>query len=319
MILGIDIGGANTKIASNDAKLTKLHHIPLWKNNSLVDTLLIYARLKPEKVGVVITGELTDCFPDKEAGISYIVDVVNDVFNNAYFLDYYGNFTRDKKKEIAAANWTASSLVIAKEYRDCIFVDIGSTTTDIIPIKNGTVHAAKTDFERLKQSELVYSGVLRTNIATVLNTVDLNGDMRISSEFFAISADAYLVLSMISQEDYTCDTPDGASKTVEDAKRRIARVVCSDLTEIGDIEIISIASQFMEKQLEDIIAAINSVAEHHGLDKIVACGIGEFLARKAAQRLGFESVMLSERYGKAISKIFPAYAVALLVETLLSS
>jgi len=316
MILGIDIGGANTKIASSDAKLAELHYLPLWKNTNLLRILERYAYLRPEKVGVVMTGELADCFPDKFAGISFIVDAVNKVFSNAYFLDCHGHFTRDKTKEIAAANWIASSLIVAKEYEDCIFVDIGSTTTDIIPIKNGTIKAAKTDFERLKRSELVYSGVLRTNIANLLNKVDLNGDMRIASELFAISADVYLVLNMISQEDYTCDTPDNAPKTVEDAKRRIARVVCSDLRELGEKEILSIASQFMQKQVEDITNAIKSVAERHDLDRIVGCGIGEFLIDKVAQNLGFESIMLSQRYGISISRIFPAYAVALLAETL---
>ncbi len=69
MILGIDIGGANTKIASDDGKIVELHYIPLWKNTRLPEALLeIAGRLKPEKAGVVITGELADCFQDKEAG-----------------------------------------------------------------------------------------------------------------------------------------------------------------------------------------------------------------------------------------------------------
>lgn len=69
MILGIDIGGANTKVASSDGRLVELHYIPLWKNTTLREVLLdIAKRLKPEKVAVVITGELADCFPDKETG-----------------------------------------------------------------------------------------------------------------------------------------------------------------------------------------------------------------------------------------------------------
>ena len=65
----------------------------------------------------------------------------------------------------------ASSLLLGKDYRDSIFVDIGSTTTDIIPIKNGKPLAGKTDFKRLKNGELVYSGALRTNIAAILKSV----------------------------------------------------------------------------------------------------------------------------------------------------
>ncbi|MDP2766724.1 MAG: hydantoinase/oxoprolinase family protein [Candidatus Methanoperedens sp.] len=315
MILGIDIGGANTKVASSDGRLVELHYIPLWKNTGLPETLLdISRRLKPQKVGVVITGELADCFADKETGISYIVDAVNNAFSNAYFLDSSGVFTKEKKRSIAAANWTASALLVGKDYEDCIFVDIGSTTTDIIPIKEGAPHAGRTDFERLKSNELVYSGVMRTNIAAILGTVKINGAAcRTSSELFAVTADAYMVLGMISVEEYTCETPDGAGKTMLDAKRRLARVVCADPTEIGEEELVSVAQQVMEKQVKDITDAIAEVAKLHDLNIIVACGMGEFLAKRAAEELGFDVVVLSEKYGKEISRVFPAYAVARLL------
>ncbi len=316
MILGIDIGGANTKAASSDGKTVELHYIPLWKNTRLPEVLLdIGRRLKPEKTGVVVTGELADCFPDKEAGLSYIIDAVNNAFKDAWFLDSSGEFTKEKKRSIAAANWTASALTAGRDFEDCVFVDTGSTTTDIIPIRNGKPLAAGTDFERLKRGELVYTGALRTNIAAILDTVNIGGaESRISSELFAISADAYLVLGMISGQDYTCDTPDGAGKTMTDAQRRIARVVCADLTEIRAEEVFSIAEQTMEKQVSDIASAISNVAKRHELDRIVACGLGEFLVKKAADRIGLNVVLISERYGKELSKVFPAYAVARLME-----
>ncbi len=312
MILGIDIGGANTKIASSDGNIVELHYLPLWKNSKLQEALKdISKRFKPEKVGVVITGELADCFPDKDAGLSYIIDAVNHAFDDAWFLDSSGTFTKENKRSIAAANWMASALIAGRDCGDCIFVDTGSTTTDIIPVKDGKPVAAVTDFERLRKSQLVYSGALRTNIAALLDTVLIRGEeSRISSELFAITADAYLVLGMISQSDYTCDTPDGAGKTVLDAKRRIARVVCADLMEIRDDEIVSIARQVMDRQIYDIAEALRK----HGLKKIVACGLGEFLIKKAAEDIGFEIILMSQKYGMEISRIFPAYAVARLVE-----
>lgn len=316
MILGIDIGGANTKIASDDGKIVELHYIPLWKNTRLPEALIeIAGRLKPQKVGVVITGELADCFPDKEAGLSYIIDAVNSAFTNAFFLDNNGILTKEKIRSIAAANWMASALFIGKEFEDCIFLDIGSTTTDIIPINNGSPLAGKTDFERLKNGELVYSGALRTNIAAILKSVIFgNIGSRISSELFAITADAYIVLGLIKPQNYTCDTPDGAGKTIPDAKRRLARVVCADLSEITDEEIFSIARQVMEAQVNDIKDALCEISKKHDIRRIVACGLGEFLAKKAAIESGFEIILISERYGTEISKVFPAYAVAKLLK-----
>ncbi len=316
MIIGIDIGGANTKIASADGRIIELHYLPLWKNSKLPEALIdISGRLRPEKVGIVITGELADCFPDKDAGLSYIIDAVNNAFKNAWFLDSSGAFTKEKKRSIAAANWVASALNVAGDFKDCIFVDIGSTTTDIIPIKNSRPLAATTDFERLKRGELVYSGALRTNIAALLDFVKVEGVIsRTSSELFAITADAYLVLGMISQDDYTCDTPDGAGKTLLDSRRRLARVVCADLTEIGEDVIVLIARQVLEKQVEDIADAIREVTKRHDLKTIVGCGLGEFLVKKAVEKLKVDLVLISEKYGKGISNVFPAYSVARLVK-----
>lgn len=316
MILGIDIGGANTKIASSDGKIVELHYLPLWKDTKLPEVLYeIARRLRPDKVAVVITGELADCFSDKEAGLSYIIDVLNKTFKDAYFLDSSGTFTKEKKRSIAAANWMASALLVGKDFGNCIFVDIGSTTTDIIPIKNGVPLAAKTDFERLKNNELVYTGALRTNIAAVLDHIELDGaKSRISSELFAITADAYLILGLISEKDYTCDTPDGAGKSITDAKRRLARVVCADMTEIDDRMLVRIARQVFEKQVKDIADALRETEKKHDLNMIVACGLGEFIAKKAADEAGFEIVFISEKYGTELSKVFPAYAVAQLLD-----
>jgi probable H4MPT-linked C1 transfer pathway protein len=208
----------------------------------------------------------------------------------------------------------ASALLAGKEYTDCIFVDTGSTTTDIIPIRKGVPRAGRTDFNRLKNSELVYTGVLRTNIAAILDRVMLGGAAcRLSSELFAITADAYMVLGMIQEDEYTCETPDGAGKSLPDARRRLARVVCADLFEIGDDELVLIAQQVMETQVRTVMEALRDVAGKNSIKRIVACGLGEFLIKKAAEELGFDVVLISEKYGKEISKVFPAYAVARLL------
>ncbi len=49
--------------------------------------------------------------------------------------------------------------MIGKEIGDCVFVDVGSTTSDIIPIISGEHRAGLTDFERLLRSELVYAAL----------------------------------------------------------------------------------------------------------------------------------------------------------------
>ncbi len=317
--IGLDIGGANTKLASSEGTVVELHYLPLWKNTQLPGVLKeIAERLRPENVAVVMTGELADCFEDKEQGIRFIMEAVEAAFGpgKSSYVNSKGRFRQenDGLRELAAANWAASARLIGQELGDCIFVDVGSTTSDIIPIIAGEHRAGHTDFSRLLRSELVYAGTLRTNLAALLEKVKLEeGYCRTSSELFATTADAYLLLGEIREDQFTCETADGAGRSKTDAMRRLARVVCADLSEIREEDLFEIARQVKEKQVSLLAEAIFEVAERNGLRKIAAAGLGEFMIREAAERLGFECVSVAGHWGEEISKVFPAYAAARLL------
>ncbi|MEA1869285.1 MAG: hydantoinase/oxoprolinase family protein, partial [Euryarchaeota archaeon] len=271
------------------------------------------------KVGVVMTGELADCFESKGQGIASISDAVEHAFpeSKIYYLNNKCEFTDGYDSSLAAANWAASAGLLARDMAG-VFVDVGSTTTDIIPIAGGAARAGGTDFERLKRGELLYSGVLRTNLAALIDRVVLDdAGCRISSELFAITGDAYLVLGRITEDDYTCETPDHAGTTVTDSIRRLARIVCADPDEIGSSGVHAIAEQVQEIQVQNLSDAIGDALKRHGLNRVIGTGLGEFLIRDAVERIGgAECSFVSGMYGDAVSKVFPAYAVARLVELL---
>lgn len=314
MILGLDIGGANTKAASSDGSLAESVYLPLWRDATLGEVLHRLAEKDPECVSVVITGELADCYRSKSEGIASIKATVEKAFCcPIYFWGINGFDWRDPM-ELAASNWSASSALVARDIGDCLFVDMGSTTTDIIPIR-GCPLASKTDYLRLVNGELVYTGMLRTSIGSLLRAARLDGTIvQISPEFFAITADAYLVSGRISPEQYSCDTPDGFGKDRASALRRLARTVCADLDEIGESRAVSIAQQTVDLQLEIVTQAIEKQSAKHHLNNVVATGIGERIIARASRSLGKNCVCLSENYGKLISDVFPAYAVAKLLE-----
>ena len=80
-------------------------------------------------------------------------------------------------------------------FPNCILVDIGSTTTDIIPIKNKEIISkGVTDYQRLKSNELIYLGVLRTPIQAVEKKKNL------INENFANLSDVYRVLNKIPND-----------------------------------------------------------------------------------------------------------------------
>ncbi|MCX6679114.1 MAG: hydantoinase [Methanothrix sp.] len=318
MILGLDIGGANTKTASSDGLFAESVYLPLWKNSPLNEVLRLLALQEPQAVAVVITGELADCFTCKREGIEKLTGAVKRAFSCPIYFWGASGFNWTDPLELAAANWSASATLLAREVGDCLFVDMGSTTTDLIPIK-GEALAAKTDFLRLAGGELVYMGLLRTRLDALLPAALIGGQkVPLAPEFFAIIADAYLALGRISEERYACETPDGAGKDRESALRRLARTVCADLEEIGEALALAIAEQACERQKRVLVAAMKRQAEKHGLTKVAAAGIGEGLIAQASAFLGLECLRLSEKYGAEISDVFPAYAVARLAETELS-
>jgi len=321
LTLGLDIGGANTKLATADGSLARSFYAPLWKDRSaLRKVLAAFCQSSPvsasDSVGVVMTAQLCDCFRTKSEGILHICSTVKSFFENARFFSAEGTFATarevsEQPMRFDATNWLASAKFIAKAFKNAIFVDVGSTTTDIIPIVNGKVKAAKTDFERLKRKELIYEGVLRTNVSFLLREVSIEGEkIGVSSEVFAITADAYLALGLISAEEYTCDTPDFGGKTKEAALRRLSRVVCADLDELGVSAALSIAEQVKEAQVEHLKAALEEKSKKFRIKRIVSAGIGEFIVREAAEMLALEFISIADIYGKAVSAVFPAFSVA---------
>ncbi|MGB5099329.1 MAG: hydantoinase/oxoprolinase family protein [Methanothrix sp.] len=318
MILGLDIGGANTKAASSDGLLAESVYLPLWKHAPLDEVLGRFAAHQPQAVAVVITGELADCFSTKREGISSLTAAVKRAFSCPVYFWGTGGFSWTDLLELAAANWAASAAFLAREVGDCLFVDMGSTTTDLIPIRGGAL-AAKTDFLRLAAGDLVYMGLLRTRLDAMLPAARIKGqNVPLAPEFFAIMADAHLALGRISEERYVCETPDGAGKDLDASLRRLARSVCADLEEIGEAAALAIADQACERQKSILVAAMERQVEKYGLTRVAAAGIGEELIAESAAFLGLECLRLSQRYGARISDVFPAYAVARLAETVLS-
>jgi len=66
---------------------------------------------------------------------------------------------------VASANWLASAGFAARHLDQALFIDLGSTTTDILALCGGAVQAlGMTDAERLVSEELLYTGVTRTPV-----------------------------------------------------------------------------------------------------------------------------------------------------------
>jgi probable H4MPT-linked C1 transfer pathway protein len=338
-VLGFDIGGANTKGAlltvENDKVQSSVavQYFPVWKDpNKLPDTLLALTdRLGLDNVaalGVTMTAELSDAYQTKREGINHILSSVKKAFPKlpVYVLNTDSKLqtvenSLDQPLSVASANWAATGWLVTQKIRNAVVVDIGSTSTSIIPIVNGKVAAAgRTDLDKLLCGELVYTGSLRTNIATIVQSIPIKGGVAgVSSELFALSGDVHTILGHIIPQDYTSETADGRGKTVQEATARLARVVCADTEMLSKPEIIDMAKFIYCKQLQQVATGIEKVYSRAeslatGQVSVVVTGLGRnFLARKAAVQIGARHIIdLGELLQPEAVMATPAFGVALM-------
>ncbi len=330
-IIGWDVGGVNTKAArlGEDGALQacvvpyELQVDPGRLSALLRETAAALAAGAGARHAVTMTAELSQMFRTKRDGVGFVLDAFESAFP-ARPLDIYGvdgcfhstAGARARPLTVAASNWMATASVVAAEVPDGILLDVGTTTTDLIPLVGGrAVTVGRTDPERLASGELIYTGALRTPTEAVARRVPLGvGSASVSAEGFALMGDVYLWLGLLDADDYTVRAPDGRPATREFAGERLARVVCADRDMLADAAIDGIAHALADAQVGLIREGLaQSQARHPTLRVAVVTGLGDFIAARAARESGLEVVSLAQRLGRDAARAAPAAAVALLL------
>ncbi len=332
-LVGWDIGGVNTKVARlpPEADGVRLRSICLPYEikrapGALVTTLKDAARGIGSEPGdlhaVTMTAELSQAFRTKREGVRFILDALEQAFGGSalHIYSVEGTFVtpseaRELPLSVAAANWAATAALVARTIPTCVLLDIGTTTTDLIPIVAGRVVAeGRTDPDRLLSGELVYTGAVRTPVEAVAREVPLwGGSASVGADGFALIGDAHLWLGRLSRQDYTCATPDGFPPTRQSAGARLARVVCGDREMVDDTALQNIAAALARAQVGMVARALKRVmARWPQIGVAVVTGVGDFIAADAAGAVNLQIVRLSDSLGDA-ARAAPAAAVAWLL------
>jgi len=334
IVAGFDIGGAHLKVArAEHGRIVGAATIatPLWRGldtlaSALIETTPLYVDAGLN--AFTMTGELSDVFPSREAGVAALLDEIARHFPSAEKLVYAGRsgFTafadaRHLAADIASANWHATADLIARLTGDSLFVDMGSTTTDLIAIRDGhTDNAGYTDAERLLTGELVYTGFTRTFLFAVASQAPVLGRLSpLMNEYFASTADVHRILGVLDEKDDMHASADGKEKTIAGSTGRLARMIGRDAAELDPAERLNIARWFSEQQLRTIHDAAfkmaGSLPEHA---PVVGAGTGRWQIRRLAARLernciDFADIIpAAEAVRREACNAAPATAVALL-------
>jgi probable H4MPT-linked C1 transfer pathway protein len=334
VILGVDIGGANLK-AADGRGFAASRYFPLWREPAgLADALHDLLRDAPQRTAIAatMTGELADCFTTKAEGVRTIVQALicaaSDRPVYLYLTDgrlVLPEVALESPLAAAAANWHALARFAGRHAPTGrgLVVDIGSTTTDVIPLVDGSpVAIGQVDPERLLASELVYTGVERSPVCALVRTLPWQGRRcPVAQEVFATTWDAWLTLDELPQEAQATYTADGRPATHGCARDRLARSICADRTMFDQNDAAAAAAEIATAQTELVAAAIRQLATHAGgpPSVVVLAGRGEFLARRALEMMPWSArtVSLAAELGPEVSRVATAHALAVLASEIL--
>lgn len=337
IVAGFDVGGAHLKV-------TRAEHgrvvaaatvaMPLWQGLDRLDAAFREAEPLYAGAGLnafTMTGELSDIFPSREAGVTALLKAIAERFpaeslvyagpSGFVGIDAAANLTMD----VASANWHATAALAGRLAGDALLVDMGSTTTDIIPLEAGEVaNEGYTDAERLLTGELVYTGFTRTFLFAVASSAPVRGRLTpLMNEYFASMADAHRILGVLDETDDRHPSADGKEKTVAGSTARIARMVGRDAAELLPGEWRDVAAWFSERQLRTVHDAAFRVAGKLAADApIIGAGTGRWQIKRLAQRMERRFVDFAalipadDAVRSAASSAAPATAMALLASAM---
>ncbi len=318
-VIGWDIGGAHIKLACASSANTIGHveqiFCPLWKGVGELDNAISDIQnksvLTTAKHSITMTGELVDCFDTRKQGVVEVSNRMQRLLkdtNLCFFAGQQGMVNMPHVEqlyaEIASANWLASAKYLANKFDNALFVDIGSTTTDIVNIKDGEVFFdGYTDEDRLYAQELVYCGVVRTPVFALCKSAPINDRfIPVINEYFANTADIYRLSNELPAYADMNDTADGLSKNAIDSARRLARMFANDFDENDIDSWVEVAKYVREQQVQLILNAcrVKLTKTMPALDTpLIGAGVGRFLVKELAKRLNrpyvdFESLLKNE-------------------------
>lgn len=303
--VGWDIGGAHLKAVVCQPRSQSLkvfqQPCPLWQGLDQLENAArrIISDWPPGQYrhAITMTGELVDLFASRDEGVAAIIKAMAGLLPGQEIWLFAGRsgLLRLEKiipshyPDIASSNWLASAGFAAQKLGNGLFVDIGSTTTDILLLADGQVKAQGfTDYQRLCSQELVYTGIIRTAVMAVAQiALDEGKEIGLMAEYFATMADVYRLTGELNEAHDQTVTADGAEKTVAASARRLARMVGCDFVPEALPRWRRLAENIRSQQLAKIRFSCNLILQSSPATQVplVGAGVGRFLAKEVAAKL----------------------------------
>ncbi|MHB8787615.1 MAG: ATP-grasp domain-containing protein [Thauera sp.] len=308
-VIGWDIGGAHVKASLLEGgTVTAIAQwaTPLWTGLEHLDAAIEAARARwPQfaraRHAVTMTAEMTDLFPDREAGVRALCERLAALLGPAVRFyageaGWLGASTAAAQwPAVASANWLATASLVARTLPDAVLIDIGSTTTDLIPIRAGRpTPAGRSDATRLASGELVYLGVVRSPLCALARRIRFRGQAyNVMNEFFATTADVFRLTGELDPAHDHYPPADGGARDAAGSRLRLARMIGHDARDAGADEWREFALRWRAQMLAEIRRNLERVIRAANLPvdaPFVGAGCGAFLVGELGEALGHPTV-----------------------------
>jgi len=334
---GLDVGGAHLKVALvENGRVRDVRQYPcrLWTGMEQLDAALREAAplLAQARVfAVTMTGELSDVFPDRLTGTETLIARLTAAFGPAtrFWMGQRGfgsaEEARTHPRDVGSTNFLATAALVGRKAGDALLIDFGSTTADIVPVRNGVPQVVGlTDAVRQATGELVYTGFTRTAVMGVTTHAPFDGAwVGLAREYLATMADVRRVLGIDLAEIDQHATADGKDKSVAASVARLARMLGRDAADGSPEAWRAVAASVREAQLRSIHDGAEQVLSRTALPDdapVIAAGIGAADIALIAGRLQRPSIPFCDLVGAPAGLALwttacaPAVSVALLGE-----
>jgi probable H4MPT-linked C1 transfer pathway protein len=336
---GLDVGGAHLKVARTESgRVTHVEQIPcpLWQGMPHLDQALETAKpliADAGTVAITMTGELSDLFADRREGVETLVRKLDAEFGSKarFWMGRRGFGSATEAiayyVDVASTNFLATAAIVARHHADALLIDMGSTTTDIIAIRNGSPDVVGlTDADRLATFELVYTGLTRTAVMGVATSAEFQGRRQgLCREYLATMADVRRILGELPDGLDQHATADGRGKSVPESIARLARMFGRDAADGSADDWRAAAAAIAEAQVQSITEGYEAVVKRAALPgqgPIIVAGVGaDIITVGIASRAKRKAIFFGDLAGAdagtvaAATHCAPAVAVALLQQT----
>jgi probable H4MPT-linked C1 transfer pathway protein len=333
---GLDVGGAHLKVAVVENGRTvavQQFRCRLWLGLEKLETALRKAApllSRADEFAITMTGELSDVFPNRITGVQTIVArMANEFGPKAQFWMGPRGFgsaddARSHPRDVGSTNFLATAALAARSHPDALVIDFGSTTADIIAVRDGAAAVTGlTDAVRQTTGELVYTGFTRTAVMGVVTRAPFKGEwVTFAREHLATMADIRRILGTDLTEFDQHATADGKDKSVASSTVRLARMLGRDAAEGTAADWHTVASYVREEQLRSIYDGALQVLSRTPLPEaapVIAAGIGAADVSVIASRLDRRVIAFAHLANAApdiapwATACAPAVSVALLM------